>query len=166
MSLQRTPPSGTLISGSDSGSVSTPNLSTYGSDEIFANINVRKRKQRPEEQDYKTDLLNFKSDIMKFLEDFGKTQNENLSRIRDEILEIKSEVNTVKTAVQNLTQKFEQINTEIESIQSNNTKTEDKVKHIENELQQMKQNQNVTCFSLNPPPLMQENLILELKDRN
>jgi hypothetical protein len=80
--------------------------------------------------------------------------------------EIKSEVKTMKTAVENLAQKFEQINMKIDNIKSNNTITENKVKIIENELLQIKQNQNVDYVSSIPPPLMQEKLILELKDRN
>jgi hypothetical protein len=58
-----------LISGSENCSGSTLNLSSYGYDDD--NINVRKRKQRTEDDEYKTDLLSFRSDIMKFLEDFG-----------------------------------------------------------------------------------------------
>ncbi|CAH2086216.1 unnamed protein product [Euphydryas editha] len=157
MSVQRTPPNASLASGS--GSV--PNLTIV--DDDCAYMNQRKRKDRTDEYDYKSDLLSFRTDIMKFLQEFGKSQNESLTQIRDQISEITNEVKTFKITVEH---QFAQITKEIETIKTNNSLTQDKFTKIENEISKIRE--QVTTSSNPKPlsePLMHENLILELKDR-
>lgn len=166
MSLQRPSAGGMLISGSESGSGSVPNLSTYGDDEYQTNICLRKRKERTEDIDYKSDFANFRTDIMKFLEEFGKTQKENLHLIREEISEIKQEIKTIKSSTENFNKRFEEINTEIKIIKSNNAITEAKFKRIESEMLQIQNKTNFESSSEKSPVSHHENLILELKDRS
>lgn len=165
MSMQRTPPHATLISGSESGSGSVPNLSTYCNEDFYSNVNSRKRKERTEENDYKKDFTQFRMEMMQFLEEFGKTQNNNLNLIREEISEIKNEIRTIKSTAENFTSRFEHLNTEIENIKAKTTTTEDKIKHIENEITQIKGNQHNSSSTSKFPDPCPENLILELKDR-
>lgn len=117
MNIQRSPPESKLTTGSDqSGSDLT---STYYDNEDSTPpyyVNLRKRKERPEESDYNQSLERFRNDIMKFMEDFGKQQNENLKQIRDEISEIKNEIKTIKLNSEHFTEKIDLINTEIENI--------------------------------------------------
>lgn len=166
MNPQKTLPSTTLTSGSESVGGSVPNLSTFGDNDFQGSITQRKRKERTEETDYKENFTKFRNEIMTFLKDFGKTQNENINHIREEILEIKNEMRTIKLATENFSKQFEQIQSEIESIKSNNNKTQDKIKLIENEISTIKDIQNTGEISTNKSPVLcNENLIHELKDR-
>lgn len=161
MSLQRTPPSGTRISGSESDLV--PNLSTYG-DADHVNFQPRKRKERAEVQECRNELANFRKDIMKFLEDFGRTQNENIKLVREEISEIKTEMKTIKSTAENFSKEIIKINSEIQNIKTANTHTEDKIKQIETEISQLKK-QNTNIPLSKSPALINEDLVLELKER-
>ncbi|PZC78580.1 hypothetical protein B5X24_HaOG202039 [Helicoverpa armigera] len=163
MNPQRTPPK--VISSSGSGSGSVPNLSTYGKDEYNNNVNLRKRKDRSEENDYKEDFEDFRMEMMKFLEDFGRKQNENLKVIQTEISEIKNEIKTIKSATEIFTQRFELINNEIQNIKTNNSTTEDKIKHIECEISQIKNQQHKNSPPAESLSLSYEHLILEMKER-
>lgn len=166
MSLQRTPPGATLISASEGASGSVPNLSTYGDEDIFVNLNSRKRKDRTEIHDYKNEFSNFRKDIIKFLEDFGKTQTENLTRIHEEISEIKNEIGIIKSTTENFSQKISTINEQIEEIKSNYTITQDKIKNIETEISEIKNEhctENHNCKSLS---LTNENIFLEMQERH
>ncbi|CAK1542015.1 unnamed protein product [Leptosia nina] len=96
MSVQRTPPRGNSITCSESTGGSVPNLCTYKNDELRYNVNIRKRKDRTEEYDYKQDFSDFKTDIMKLFEDFGKMQCENMTLISSKISDIRTEIKNIK----------------------------------------------------------------------
>lgn len=162
--MARTPPRATLISGSESGSGSAPNLSTLNDEDLQANITSRKRKERTEETDYKKDFLNFRMEMMNFLTNFGKTQTENLNQIKEQISDIKSEIKTIKLTTENFSQQLGHTNTEIANIKAKTIATEDKIKNIETEISQIK-NEHTKCSALKSPVECHENLILELKDR-
>lgn len=166
MSVPRTPPHTTLISGSGgaSGGGSTPNLNTCG-DDMYVNLNTRKRKERSEEEDYRKDNECFRNDIMAFLNDFAKSQNDKLSFIKDELSEIKEEIKTIKSVTENFTQQITQINNDIENIKINNITTEEKINKIEREILEIKKSNTTDNLSEAPSPLY-ENLILEFKERS
>ncbi|CAH2109144.1 unnamed protein product [Euphydryas editha] len=166
MSLQqRTPPSNILISGSESVSGSVPNLSAYDDEDSYINVNPRKRKERTEIFNYQKDQQNFHREIMSLLEKFGQTQNENLIMIKEEIHTIKNEIKIIQSSNENLIQQLNQINLEIEKIKLNYTGAQNKIKAVEDEITIIK-NQKCTCFlKPNSLPLVNENLILEVKDR-
>lgn len=166
MSVQRTPPRATLASASESGSGSAPNLSTLSDGEdLYTNINTRKRKQRTEESDYKKDFMDFRMEMMNFLNNFSKTQTENLNQIKEQIADIKNEIKTVKISTENFSKQLERANTDIENIKTKTTATEVKIKHIETEITQIKTQQSAKCSTLKSLVECHEDLILELKDR-
>lgn len=166
MNIQRSPPESKLTTGSDqSGSDLT---STYYDNEDSTPpyyVNLRKRKERPEESDYNQSLERFRNDIMKFMEDFGKQQNENLKQIRDEISEIKNEIKTIKLNSEHFTEKIDLINTEIENIKIDNNITQQNFKRLEEEINQIKNNQPTDTQTIKSPVAHNEDIIQELKDR-
>lgn len=164
MSLERTPPGSKSIRGSESASGSVPNLSTH-TDESYINVNLRKRKERSEEQDFTAEFKNFRNEIMGFLQDFGKTQTENLKSIRDEIVEIKNEITEIKLSTENFTQQFNHIDKEIENIKMHNNETREKITQLETEILMMK-NKNTTESSTTPSATFtNEEIFVELKER-
>lgn len=165
MSPQKTATNTTLISGSESASGSVPNLSTYSETDFQTNICLRKRKERPEEIDYKNDFEKFRTDMMKLLSEFGKTQNENLICIRHEISEIKNEIKTINSTTENITKNIEHINNEMKNMKSDQATTEIKIRQIETEICQLKDQQNIVCSTSKSPNLHHHNLFLELQDR-
>lgn len=165
MSIARTPPKVTLISGSESGGGSAPNLYILSDEDIRANITSRKRKDRTEESDYKKDFTNFRTEMMNFLTNFGKTQTENLNQIKEQISDIRNEIKTIKQTTENFSQQLKHSNTEIANIKAKSLATEDKIKNIETEIAQIKNEQHTKCSVLKSPVECHENLILELKDR-
>lgn len=164
MSVRRTPPRATLASDSESGSGSALNLYTLSDEDLYANINSRKRKQRTEENDYKKDFKDFRTEIMNFLNNFGQTQADNLNQIKEQIMDIKNEIKTIKISTENFSKQLERVNIDIENIKTKTTATEVKIKDIETEILQIKNEQN-SKSTLKPPVECHENLILEIKDR-
>lgn len=160
MSVKRSPPK--LISGSESASGSVPNLSTY-SDDTFLNVNLRKRKERPDDHDYRKDFADFRNEMMTFLQEFGKKQTENLEVIRKEMIEIKSEIKTIKLTTEKFTHQLDLVNTDIKKIKSQHLETQHKIEEIETELSSLK-TQPCTSSSLSTV-FTSEELIHELRDR-
>lgn len=165
MSMARTPPKATLISGSECGSGSAPNLATLSDEDLRANITSRKRKERTEESDYKNDFANFRMEMMNFLTNFGKTQTENLNQIKEQISDMRNEIKTLKSTTENFSQQLKHTNTEIENIKLKTTVTEDKIKNIDIEISQIKNHQQTKCWAVKSPVECHEDLILEIKDR-
>lgn len=164
MSVQRTPPGGSTISGSGGASGSAPDLSTCIDIDQYSHVSLRKRKERTEVSECKSYLESFRTEIMKFLEDFGKKQNENLTHICEEISDIKTEIKTIKLTTENFTKKFESINNEIQNIKSAYSITENKIRNIESELSNLKIEETLNPSSKSPA-LVSEDLVIELKDR-
>lgn len=162
MSVQRTPPNATMISGSESASGSVPNLSTHSDIDYY--VTNRKRKERTDVHECKNDFISFRNDMMKFLENFGKSQNENLSLIREEISEVKKEIQTIKSATENFTQQFKNMNMEMQQIKSDNNKIQDRIKQIENELRHVKSQSTENSITKSSSDVY-EDIILELKER-
>lgn len=165
MSVKRSPPSGKLMSDSGSAGGSTSNLSCHGDEDSNINKNLRKRKERSHEYDYKKDLADFRKDMMAFLKDFANTQNDNLAQIRQEITEIKDEFRTMKSVTENLTLQYKNISEDMQTIKSDQTITQNKIKHIENDLTTLKNKRqgnpsSESLFSTH------EELIVELKSRH
>jgi CII-binding regulator of phage lambda lysogenization HflD len=167
MSLHRTPPQGTSISASVSGigGGSVPDLTTYGGrDETHLNVNFRKRRERTEETDYKQDFSQFRTELMSFLENFAKSQNEMASLFRDEMTVIKEEIQTIKLTTEQFTVQLLQVNKDIQELKSHNKTTDEKISNIEQQIIHLKYQEH-SDSSNKSPSLMQESLILELKDR-
>lgn len=134
MNIQRTPPQRILTSVSGSVSDSVPNLLAHSDDESYTKVNLRKRKERTEEYNYKRDFESFRIDIMKCLEGIGSTQIEQLNQIREEVVEIKNEIKIIKITTENFTKQFQQINSEIQLLKSTNSNTQEKIQNMEMEL--------------------------------
>lgn len=168
MSVQRTPPRDSLMSGGGSGSGSVPNLTTCSDESFVKYSNTRKRKERSEEEEYNKNLVSFRTEIMTFLNDFAKTQNENLSIIKDEIITIKDEIKTIKSATENFTLQVNQINNDIENIKIDYSITQEKIKNIEKEISMLKSTDfpSHSASNIKSPFLSYENLILELNERS
>lgn len=151
------------ISASESASGSVPNISTLSENE-FININMRKRKEHSDQEEYRKDFANFRDEIMGFLRDFGRTQTENLTTIRDDITDIKSEMKKIKLATEKFTKQFENVNTEIKEIKTQNIETQQKIEDIETEISKLK---NAEILSLGPQVVTNtsEVLIQELRER-
>lgn len=156
------------ISGSELTTGSAPDLSCCGDygEEDFTNINIRKRKERTDEQDLKNDFATFRNEMMMFFQDFGKTQTQNLLGIREEISEIRNEIQSIKNVTEKFTQQFEHINTEITDIKTENKKIQHKINDMEFDMSRLKTHLNAENSSLSPPNVLaSENLIHELRDR-
>ena len=164
MSVQRTPPGGSTISGSEGVSGSAPDLSTCIDIDPYSYVSLRKRKERTEVNECKNYIESFRTDIMKFLEDFGKKQNENLAHICEEISDIKTEIKKNKFTTENLTKNFESINNENQNIKSTYSITEDKIKTIEIDVSKLKIQESLNPAG-NSPALVNEDLYMEVKDR-
>uniref|UniRef100_A0A2A4IY01 Uncharacterized protein n=1 Tax=Heliothis virescens TaxID=7102 RepID=A0A2A4IY01_HELVI len=168
MATQRTPPqSGSkLISDSDYSQDANGSTLLKNDEQLSTPIyvNTRKRKERPEEEEYNQTLLSFRADIMKFMEDFGNKQSNNLQYIREEITEIKNEIKAIKLNSEHFTERIDEINNEIENIKSASNTNQTKIKHIEDQIQQLKNMQPVETTP-NSPVTHREALMQELKDR-
>lgn len=166
-SLHKTPPKATLLGESGSRSVggSTPNLSALDIEE-YVNINSRKRKERSHDQDYKQDFAAFQAEIMSFFENFAKTQNENISKISTDISEIKEEMKSMKAVTENLTQKLNNVCCEMQEIKTEYAKTKEKITLMENDIFQIRENQQTQNQTPKSLISSNEDIISELKDRN
>lgn len=166
MSVRRTPPGNKLIGESGSGGESTSNFSNNENEERHSTRNLRKRKERSHEYDFKKEFDDFKTQMMTFLEKFTSTQNENLIKIQQEIAEIKGDIKSIQSTTESLTQECIKIKNEIQSLQLENTVTQNKICRIENDLTELQKNPQPSG-NLNSKSLFlcNENLMHEFNDR-
>lgn len=167
MSVQRSPKSG-------SGSGSQPDLRDLKKDESF--INIRKRKQPDQENDFAKQLVDFRKEMMSFFKDFATSQKEvcdqirkdigqNTDQIRQDIAEIKDEIKTLKSATSGLSLECKKINCDLVSIKSDNAITQEKIKLLETNINKLKVNPPNDFPNSNPLFDAQHDIILEIQER-
>lgn len=166
MSEQYSPKSGILISGSECGGGSQPELYSP-SDFSYVNQNLRKRKQPDFESTMKTEFGSFKEEIMSFLKNFAQTQKEDTAQLRQDLKQIGEDIQNLKLSNQILSQNFESLSTEISKMKAENCETKESLNNMQKDIDLLKNNTptNPDSQFQNTPFATHEDLILEFQDR-
>lgn len=160
MSLQRTPPSGTVTSAG--GSDSTPDLRTIQLEESF--VTHRQRRKLPDlNSGIRADIANFRSEIMKFLTDFTEKQEKQSKKLSEKINEVKNDLKNIKYSSEKIVKDQQILNNEMSEIKSQNSALNKKVETLEKELNQFKNGEMST--NSNPLHLDCETVALEFQER-
>lgn len=148
----------------EGNSSSQPDLSKMG-DRDLESKNISYRKRKVPDDSFSFQFIEFKKEILGILKDSAKSHNEKIDSINMNVSSIKDQLTEIKNTTQHLIAENANFKVQISSLTNSIDATNEKVKSLENDFQQIKSSTPTAPLAQKAIQTMCNDLIAELQER-